>query len=331
MRCVLVSEIRKWSIAGKNLGRTKSELMFMQTCQYGSWLEMVDILRPAKCQFLHHKNSYLKLGPFKEELHSDKPYIVVFHDLLSNTEVEYLKEVAKPNLSRNRTYNGGLSGAVNYQEIKSGKARKHIHKSVQAWISEVEWPTLSSIKNWVGKDYTYMIHPILWKLNQRISLATQLVTNVHGSTSKLQVTNYGLAGICETHVDSMGIMEVDEDHLRKTRPDFFVHGDVIATIMAWLSDTKAGGATAFVSPGHERTILPEKGSAAFWYNLYSDGMVDKSTKHGGCPILKGSKWILNRWIHSYDSFKNFPCHLKTFSRFKPPKSDCYHQTPISQR
>ena len=56
--------------------------------------------------------------------------------------------------------------------------------------------------------------------------------------------------------------------------------------------------------------MPEKGAAAFWYDLTSEGYRDRSTAHGGCPVLKGSKWILNKWMYSFDNFAKFPCNLK---------------------
>ena len=37
-------------------------------------------------------------------------------------------------------------------------------------------------------------------------------------------------------------------------------GDFIGTFMAWLKDVDAGGGTAYVYPGFEGTIMPEKGN-----------------------------------------------------------------------
>lgn len=39
-----------------------------------------------------------------------------------------------------------------------------------------------------------------------------------------------------------------------------------------------------------------KGAAAFWYNLLPSGSVDGRTRHGGCPVLLGSKWGILRFI-----------------------------------
>ena len=54
------------------------------------------------CRLLHHVNPYLKLGPFKEEQISVKPYSVIFKDIVNEKEMEYLKTTAMPQLSRNR-------------------------------------------------------------------------------------------------------------------------------------------------------------------------------------------------------------------------------------
>ena len=95
-------------------------------------------------------------------------------------------------------------------------------------------------------------------------------------------------------------------------------GDMVGTFMAWLSNTEAGGGTAYAFPGHENILMPEKGAAAFWYNLFSDGTRDLASFHGGCPVLKGSKWIMNKWMYAYDNFRKFPCALRPKTRFSPP-------------
>ena len=70
-------------------------------------------------------------------------------------------------------------------------------------------------------------------------------------------------------------------------------------------------------------ITPEKGAAAFWYNLNSDLKRDFNTRHGGCPVIKGSKWILNKWMFAYDNFVKFPCDMKPSTKFNGPKFPQY--------
>ena len=93
--------------------------------------------------------------------------------------------------------------------------------------------------------------------------------------------------------------------------------------MAWLKDTEAGGGTAYVVPGYEGVVMPEKGAAAFWYDLKANGYIDVKSQHYGCPVLKGSKWILNKWMYYFDNFKKFPCQMDPELRFDPPDQSHY--------
>ena len=306
------------------------EWMWLRTCQIGKWLTnsyypgMEQLQKP--CRLLHHQNPYLKVGPFKEEMHSVVPYSVVIHDILSETEIDFLKKESTPNLSRMRTHNH-TSGSLNRAEIKSGTRRRIIQKTVQAKLSEVEWPLVEDVDKYpyVGKKYLKMNYPILWKLNRKISLATQLVTDYQNSATPMQVTNYGLAGLCEPHIDPTGITTMTEKVVKQTHPELFFTGDIIATFMAWLGDTEAGGGTAFVHPGHESVIMPEKGAAALWYNLKSNLIRDEASHHAGCPVIKGNKWILNKWLYSYDNFNKFPCKVLKDERYSAPSMKHYYK------
>ena len=97
---------------------------------------------------------------------------------------------------------------------------------------------------------------------------------------------------------------------------------MMATMMGWLEDVEVGGATAFADPGNEVLVWPTRGSAAFWFNLDRKGFRDQRLLHGGCPIIKGSKWILNKWIFYFDQLKKFPCGLKD-NEFNKPFTGVY--------
>ena len=62
----------------------------------------------------------------------------------------------------------------------------------------------------------------------------------------------------------------------------------ITFIFLQLNDVQAGGRTVFPRIG--AGVVPVKGSAVFWYNLFESGDPDKLTLHGACPVLYGTKW-----------------------------------------
>uniref|UniRef100_A0A0A1WCZ3 procollagen-proline 4-dioxygenase n=1 Tax=Zeugodacus cucurbitae TaxID=28588 RepID=A0A0A1WCZ3_ZEUCU len=115
-----------------------------------------------------------------------------------------------------------------------------------------------------------------------------------------QFQNYGIGGHYGQHYDSFD--------LKATRPIHKIEmGNRIATLLFYLTDVEQGGGTAF--PFLKRLLMPKKGAAAFWYNLHADGERDFRTLHGGCPIIVGSKWVLNRWIREFVQSDRRPCEL----------------------
>ena len=52
-----------------------------------------------KCKYVTHDIPFLKMAPFKvEEAHLD-PYIVVYHDVIYDSEIEVVKKMSMPHVS----------------------------------------------------------------------------------------------------------------------------------------------------------------------------------------------------------------------------------------
>jgi hypothetical protein len=116
------------------------------------------------------------------------------------------------------------------------------------------------------------------KISKRLELALRMNVTSRFSSSTYQTPNYGL---CETHIDPGG-------YIRSGTGDLDYHvlmGDVIGTVMAWLSDVKAGGGTAFEYLNREMLVTPTRGSLAFWTSLVANGELEPESSHGGCPVL----------------------------------------------
>ncbi|XP_014670419.1 PREDICTED: prolyl 4-hydroxylase subunit alpha-1-like [Priapulus caudatus] len=138
---------------------------------------------------------------------------------------------------------------------------------------------------------------VVSRINQRIGDVTGLAMS---TAEDLQIANYGLGGHYEPHFDFARREEKDAFKSLGT-------GNRIATVIFYMTDLEAGGATVFPRVGAR--IIPERGSAAFWYNLKQSGQGDYSTRHAACPVLAGTKWVANKWIHEIGQEFRRPCGL----------------------
>ncbi|XP_001994787.2 prolyl 4-hydroxylase subunit alpha-2 [Drosophila grimshawi] len=140
----------------------------------------------------------------------------------------------------------------------------------------------------------YDTHPMMGRMLRDLSDATGLDMTY---CEQLQVANYGVGGHYEPHWDFF----VDSQHYPAEE------GNRIATAIFYLSDVEQGGATAF--PFLNFAVRPQLGNILFWYNLHRSLDMDYRTKHAGCPVLKGSKWIANIWIHEATQTFARPCDV----------------------
>ncbi|CAE1292356.1 P4HA [Acanthosepion pharaonis] len=158
-----------------------------------------------KCQYAWYGNPYLFYARVKEEeMHLD-PWLVIYHDIVTDKEIDFIKDYARPKLNR-ATVQNSVTG-------KLETATYRISKS--AWLKGEE-------------------HEIFEKINKRI----QTVTNLTLSTAEeLQVANYGIGGHYEPHFDFARKRE--KNAFEK------IVGNRIATFLVYMSDVPSGGATVF--------------------------------------------------------------------------------------
>uniref|UniRef100_A0A3Q1APP1 procollagen-proline 4-dioxygenase n=1 Tax=Amphiprion ocellaris TaxID=80972 RepID=A0A3Q1APP1_AMPOC len=238
-------------------GRTDDFLKYEQLCR-GEGIGMTPRRQSRLfCRYYdNNRHPRYVIGPVRQEDEWDHPRIVRYHNIISDKEMEKVKELAKPRLRR-----------ATVHDPQTGKlTTAHYRVSKSAWLKAYE-------------------HPVLDKIDQRIGDITGLDVT---TAEDLQVANYGIGGQCEPHFDFAQKHELYAFEELGT-------GNRIATWMFYMSDVPAGGATVFTEVSV--TIWPIKGTAVFWYNLYPSGEGDNRTQHAACPVLVGSKWVSNKWIH----------------------------------
>ncbi|XP_044314448.1 prolyl 4-hydroxylase subunit alpha-1 [Drosophila rhopaloa] len=172
---------------------------------------------------------------------------------------------------------------------KGHMERSKVGQSVNSTTSEIR----TSQNTWLWYD----ANPWLSQIKQRLEDVTGLSTE---TAEPLQLVNYGIGGQYEPHYDFME----DDGHAV-----FGWKGNRLLTALFYLNDVSLGGATAF--PYLRLAVPPVKGSLLIWYNLHRSMHKDFRTKHAGCPVLKGSKWICNEWFHVGAQEFRRPCGLKS--------------------
>lgn len=77
-------------------------------------------------------------------------------------------------------------------------------------------------------------------------------------------------------------------------------GPRVLTFYLYLSDVEEGGETAFPNLGI--AVKPQKGKAVLWPGVTNDNpqAIDHRTLHEARPVIKGTKYGANSWIHMYN-------------------------------
>lgn len=158
------------------------------------------------CDYFTGGNPGLFLCPSKREVLSLHPFVVLYHDFITDKEAEDIKALAQPGLRRSVVASGERQATADYRISKS------------AWL----------------KDSS---HAVTGKLDQRISMVTGLNVN-HPFGEYLQVVNYGIGGHYEPHFDHATVPTSPVYKLNT--------GNRVATFMIYLSSVEAGGSTAFI-------------------------------------------------------------------------------------
>ena len=100
----------------------------------------------------------------------------------------------------------------------------------------------------------------------------------------LQLVKYDVSGYFKEHYDS----EPDKSKNNNIK-------DRAHTFIVYLNDVEEGGETRF--PKLDLNVKPKKGSAVYFKTLLPNNILLEKSLHQGMPIIRGEKYIVNKWIH----------------------------------
>uniref|UniRef100_A0A2P2I4Y7 procollagen-proline 4-dioxygenase n=1 Tax=Hirondellea gigas TaxID=1518452 RepID=A0A2P2I4Y7_9CRUS len=158
------------------------------------------------CRYQYGPHPLLRIAPVRSEIAHIDPTITIYHNVLSEGEIEIIKQLALPRFKR--------ATVQNYKTGALETASYRISKS--AWLREDDHETVALV-------------------NRRISQITGLEMS---TAEELQVANYGVGGHYEPHYDYARQEEKDAFKSLGT-------GNRIATFLFYMSEVTGGGATVF--------------------------------------------------------------------------------------
>ncbi|XP_055848240.1 prolyl 4-hydroxylase subunit alpha-2-like, partial [Episyrphus balteatus] len=214
-----------------------------------------------QCGYLTETHPFLLLAPIKVEELSLDPLVVLYHDVIYDSEIEKLIEMAN-------------------------------NKMTRATVTSQNGSVVSNVRTSQFVFFPKEADKVFQIIDERVADMTSLNMD---AAEEHQLANYGIGGHYSQHYD---FFPFGKRHTEDNR---------IATVLFYLSDVEQGGGTAF--PYIKSLVKPKKGAAVFWFNLHTSGDGDARTMHGACPVLVGSKWVLNRWIKERGQEFARPCDL----------------------
>lgn len=153
-------------------------------------------IKDLHCKYVTYNNPFLMLAPFRLEILSLEPLIVMYHNVLYDSEITHLKRRSISTIQRSTV------GA-----------------------NSPETGTRSRIRTSQSTFTTYSDDPVIQSLILRVVDMTR--QTIEGS-ELIQVANYGMGGHYEPHYDCFGPLET-------SYCDYEEYGDRISTAMFYVS------------------------------------------------------------------------------------------------
>lgn len=156
---------------------------------------------------------------------------------------------------------------------------------------KLEYSTIISSDNIIDaydeksrKSYTTWFQKNKNEIDIKISnLATYLTNRNDTHFENLQIVYYPIGGFFNPHYDATPLTSESSTKYREY------------TLLIYLNDVEEGGETYF--PIIDLNIKPKKGKAILFRTLNDNKEIIEEALHTGKPVIKGEKWVCNKWIH----------------------------------
>ncbi|KAB2004709.1 hypothetical protein ES319_D11G218700v1 [Gossypium barbadense] len=142
---------------------------------------------------------------------------------------------------------------------------------------------------------------VLDAIEEKIAKATKLPRTHY---EHFNVLRYELGQKYDSHLDAFPVEQYGPQKSQR-----------VATFLVYLSEVEGGGETAFPfenglnmdgSYDFKKCIglkvKPRIGDGILFYSLFPNNTIDTASLHTSCPVIKGEKWVVTKWIRDQKDF-----------------------------
>ena len=152
--------------------------------------------------------------------------------------------------------------------------------------NEFQHENRTSENCWIEHDANDIVHEV----SKRFSILVQMPIR---NAEQYKLVYYKKGAQYKPHFDSFDYET--EDGKKYWEPG----GQRMITVIAYLNDVEEGGETGFPELGIN--IPPKKGDAVVFHNTLTNDTathpkINPRSLHGGMPVIKGEKWMVNLWF-----------------------------------